>query len=158
MAFPLPWVSWPAGFVRFSVILASATPLSDMVSAKTTAVTNNTMRFLIFSTLLPSRQSENRPTSFAEIAGCATGSPVPLTAAPVSIDPYVVASRHETVFEGSQVKGARRRRCRDAQGGGREDLLCVDAHHKALDKEASRDRGRGARADPRQALQERSDA
>src|SRR5215217_213991 len=81
-----------------------------------------------------------------------------LTAAPVSIDPYVVASRHETVFEGSQVKGARRRRCRDAQGGGREDLLCVDAHHKALDKEASRDRGRGARADPRQALQERSDA
>src|SRR5215211_818936 len=80
------------------------------------------------------------------------------TAAPVSIDPYVVASRHETVFEGSQVKGARRRRCRDAQGGGREDLLCVDAHHKALDKEASRDRGRGARADPRQALQERSDA
>src|SRR5215216_5147579 len=82
----------------------------------------------------------------------------PVTAAPVSIDPYVVASRHETVFEGSQVKGARRRRCRDAQGGGREDLLCVDAHHKALDKEASRDRGRGARADPRQALQERSDA
>src|SRR5215211_1766255 len=81
-----------------------------------------------------------------------------VTAAPVSIDPYVVASRHETVFEGSQVKGARRRRCRDAQGGGREDLLCVDAHHKALDKEASRDRGRGARADPRQALQERSDA
>src|SRR5215218_6926518 len=86
------------------------------------------------------------------------GAPASLTAAPVSIDPYVVASRHETVFEGSQVKGARRRRCRDAQGGGREDLLCVDAHHKALDKEASRDRGRGARADPRQALQERSDA
>ena len=59
-----------------------------------------------------------------------------LTAAPVSIDPYVLASRHETVFEGSQVKGARRRRCQDAQGGGREDLLGVDAHHKALAKEA----------------------
>ena len=28
-----------------------------------------------------------------------------------------------------------------AQGGGREDLLGVDAHHKTLAKKASRDRG-----------------
>jgi hypothetical protein len=32
-----------------------------------------------------------------------------LTAPPVSIDPYVVASRHETIFEGSEIEGARRR-------------------------------------------------
>jgi YesN/AraC family two-component response regulator len=31
-----------------------------------------------------------------------------LTAAPVSIDPHVVGCLHETVFEGSQVEGARR--------------------------------------------------
>ena len=78
-----------------------------------------------------------------------------LTAAPVSIDPYVVASRHETVFEGSQVEGALGRRCRDAQGGGRKHLLGVDAHHKALAKEASGEWGRGAESDPRQASQER---
>src|SRR5215204_1525707 len=71
---------------------------------------------------------------------------------------YVVASRHETIFEGSQVEGALSRRRRQAQGRGREDLLGVDAHHKALAKEASRDRGCRARAHPRQALQERSDA
>src|SRR5215216_7122743 len=51
---------------------------------------------------------------------------------------YVVASRHETIFEGSQVEGALSRRRRQAQGRGREDLLGVDAHHKALAKEASR--------------------
>ena len=58
------------------------------------------------------------------------------TAAPVSIDPYVVASRHETIFEGSQVEGALSRRRRQTQRGGRQDLLGVDAHHKALAKEA----------------------
>jgi hypothetical protein len=47
---------------------------------------------------------------------------------------------------------------RYTEGGGREDLLGVGAHHKALAKEASRDRGRGAKSDPRQALQERDDA
>jgi transposase len=36
--------------------------------------------------------------------------------------------------------------------------LGVGAHHKALAKEASRDGGRGAKSDPRQALQERDDA
>src|ERR671917_1888999 len=74
------------------------------------------------------------------------------TAPPVSIDPYVVASGHETVFEGSQIEGALSRRRGQTQGGGRQNLLGVDAHHKALAKKASRDRGCRARADPRQAL------
>ena len=39
-----------------------------------------------------------------------------LTAAPVSIDPCVVASFHETVFEGSEVEGALSRRCRYTKG------------------------------------------
>src|SRR5215208_342438 len=81
-----------------------------------------------------------------------------LTAAPVSIDPYVLASGHETIFEGSQIEGAGRRRRWQTQGGGRKDLLCVDAHHKALAKETSRDGGRRAKSDPWQALQERGDA
>jgi D-alanyl-D-alanine carboxypeptidase (penicillin-binding protein 5/6) len=34
------------------------------------------------------------------------------TATPVSIDPYVLASRHETIFEGSQIEGALSRRRR----------------------------------------------
>jgi hypothetical protein len=40
------------------------------------------------------------------------------------------------------------------QRAGRKDLLGVDAHHKALAEEASRDGGRAARTDPRQAFQE----
>jgi hypothetical protein len=67
----------------------------------------------------------------------------PLTAAPVSIDPYVLASGHETVFEGSEVEGALGRRCWQAQGGARQDLLRVDAHHKTLAKKTNRDRGCG---------------
>src|SRR5215216_246748 len=58
------------------------------------------------------------------------------TAAPVSIDPNVLASGHETVFEGPQIEGTGRRRCRNAQGEGRKDLLGVDARHKALAQEA----------------------
>src|SRR5918995_892818 len=46
----------------------------------------------------------------------------------------VLASGHETVFEGSKTQGALGRRCRQTQGGGREDLLGVDAYHKALVK------------------------
>src|SRR5829696_3686650 len=59
-----------------------------------------------------------------------------LTAAPVSIDPCVVASFHETVFEGSEVEGALGRRCRYTKGRGRKHLLGVDAHHKALAQKA----------------------
>ena len=81
-----------------------------------------------------------------------------ITAAPVSIDPCVVASWHETVFEGSEIEGALGRRRRNAQGGGRQDLLCFDANHKALAKATKVDGGRGAESDPRQACQERGDA
>src|SRR5215213_9421759 len=81
-----------------------------------------------------------------------------LTAAPVSIDPYVLASGHETIFEGSQIEGAGRRRRWQTQGGGRKDLLFVDAHHKALAKETSRNGGRRAKSDPWQARKERGDA
>ncbi len=80
------------------------------------------------------------------------------TAAPVSIDPCVVASWHETVFEGPEIEGASRRGRRKPQGGGREDLLGVDAHHKTLAKETKRDRECRARAYPWQARKERSDA
>ncbi len=62
-----------------------------------------------------------------------------LTAVPVSIDPCVLVSGNETIFEGPEIEGARRCRCWQAQGGDRKDLLGVDAHHKALAKEASRD-------------------
>src|SRR5215204_6289305 len=58
------------------------------------------------------------------------------TATPVSIDPCVVASFHETVFEGSEVEGALGRRCRYTKGRGRKHLLGVDAHHKALAQKA----------------------
>ena len=61
--------------------------------------------------------------------------PSRLTAVPVNIDPCVLASGHETVFEGSQIQGALGRRCRYTQGAGRQDLLGVDAHHKTLAKE-----------------------
>src|SRR5829696_6773821 len=80
------------------------------------------------------------------------------TAAPVSIDPCVVASWHETVFEGSQIEGVSRGRLGRTQAGCREDLLGVDANHKALAQEEEGDRVRRARADPRQARKERGDA
>jgi hypothetical protein len=57
-----------------------------------------------------------------------------LTAAPVSIDPCVLASRHETIFERPEIEGARFRRLRQTQGAGRNDLLGFDAHHKAVPK------------------------
>src|SRR5215210_3399725 len=88
---------------------------------------------------------------------CSTLSPS-LTAAPVSIDPCVVAFGHETVFEGSEIEGACRRRRRQTQAGGRQDLLGVDANHKALAQEEEGEQGRGARTDPRQARKERGDA
>ncbi len=72
---------------------------------------------------------------------------------------HVLVSRHEAVFEGSQIEGAGRRRRRYTQGAGRQDLLLgVDAHHKALAEETSGDRGCGAKGDPRQTFQEGSDA
>jgi transposase len=49
---------------------------------------------------------------------------------PVNVEPCVLASGHETVFEGSETQGALGRRCPNTQGGGRQDLLGVDAHHK----------------------------
>jgi hypothetical protein len=53
----------------------------------------------------------------------------------------MLTSGHETVFERSEIEGAGRRRPRGVQGGGREDLLGIGAHHKALANEASRDGG-----------------
>src|SRR5215203_7030386 len=88
-------------------------------------------------------------------------SPLPAqqsTAAPVSIDPYVLVSWHETIFEGPQIEGALSRRRWQTQRAGRKDLLGIEAHHKALAQEASRDGGRGARTYPRQASQERGNA
>jgi transposase len=54
---------------------------------------------------------------------------------------YVLASGHETIFEGSEIEGALGRRRRYTQGAGREDLLGVDAHHKALAKERRKETG-----------------
>ena len=48
----------------------------------------------------------------------------------------VLASRHETIFKGSEIEGARCRRLRQAQGRGRKYLLGFYAHHKALAQEA----------------------
>ncbi len=70
----------------------------------------------------------------------------------------MLVSRHEAIFEGSEIEGARCRRRRYTQGRGRKDLLGIDAHHKALAEETSRDGGCGAQADPRQAPKERGDA
>jgi hypothetical protein len=64
-----------------------------------------------------------------------------LTAAPVSIDPCVLVSGHEAIFEGSEIEGALSRRRRQTQGGGRKDLLGVDAHHKALYLKRRRETG-----------------
>src|SRR3712207_628518 len=66
----------------------------------------------------------------------------------------MLTSRHEAIFEGSEIEGALSRRRRYTQGGGRKDLLGIGAYHKALAKEASRDRRCGAQADPRQTPQE----
>jgi transposase len=41
------------------------------------------------------------------------------------MDPSVLVSGHETIFEGSQIEGTGRRRCRNAQGGRRKDFLSV---------------------------------
>jgi hypothetical protein len=46
----------------------------------------------------------------------------------------VLVSRHEAIFEGSEIEGALSRRCWYTQGGGCRDLLGVDAYHKALAK------------------------
>ena len=53
----------------------------------------------------------------------------------------MLASGHETVFEGSQVEGAISSRRRYTQGRSREDLLGVDAHHKALYLKRRRETG-----------------
>src|SRR5215212_1252784 len=78
--------AWPFGvlpppFSFTGVILANATPLSDMVSATTTAVTNNVIRFLIFSPPFPLSKNK-RPASkdhnvIPSVAGCTTGSLCP---------------------------------------------------------------------------------
>src|SRR5215211_6088720 len=65
---------------------------------------------------------------------------------------------HEAIFERPEIEGARRRRLWNPEGGGREDLLGFDAHHKALAKQTTPDRRRPAESDPRQALQEGGDA
>src|SRR5215213_634361 len=80
------------------------------------------------------------------------------TAVPVSIDPCVLASGHDTIFEGSEIEGTLSPRLGQTQAAGREDLLGVDANHKAPAKEASGDGGCGARTDPRQAFPERGNA
>src|SRR5215212_256807 len=60
----------------------------------------------------------------------------------------MLVSRHEAIFEGSQVEGALNRRRRYTLGEGRKDLLGVGAHHQALAKKTSRNRGCGAQAVP----------
>ena len=60
----------------------------------------------------------------------------------------MLASGHEAIFEGPEIEGALSRRRRYTKGRGREDLLCFDAHHKALAKEASRNRDVEPRAIP----------
>src|SRR5215203_5485186 len=82
----------------------------------------------------------------------------PVTATPVRIDPFVLASKDEAIFEGSQIESALSRRCRYTQGAGSKDLLGVDAYHKAVATKTPRDGGRRAQADPRQTLQERDAA
>jgi hypothetical protein len=76
------------------------------------------------------------------------------TAVPVSIDPCVLASGNETIFEGSEIEGSLSRRRRHTQPGGSDDLLSVGAYHKTLVKETSGDRRCAAKSDPWQALQE----
>ena len=44
----------------------------------------------------------------------------------------VLVSRHEAIFEGSEIEGALSSRRRYTQGAGSKDLLGVGAHHKAL--------------------------
>ena len=78
-----------------------------------------------------------------------------LTAVPVSIDPCVLASGNETIFEGSEIEGSLSRRRRHTQPGGSDDLLSVGAYHKTLVKETSGDRRCAAKSDPWQALLER---
>ena len=63
----------------------------------------------------------------------------------------MLVSRHETIFEGSEIEDALGRRHRYTQGGGRKDFLRFDAHHEALAKKTSREWGCGTQADPRQA-------
>src|SRR5215211_1760822 len=104
------------------------------------------------------RPNELRRILIRRTSGYRGSAKFVLTAAPVSIDPYVLASRHETIFEGSQIEGALSRRRWQTQRAGRKDLLSFDAHHKALAKETSGDRGCAARTDSRQASKERGDA
>jgi hypothetical protein len=66
----------------------------------------------------------------------------------------VLAFGHETLLEGPEDQGARRRRPRGAQGGSREDLLGLGAHHQALAQATPRDRRRRAQADPRSTLRQ----
>ena len=70
----------------------------------------------------------------------------------------MLVSGNETIFKGSEIEGASRRRRRYTQAAGRKDLLGVDAHDKTLAQEASGDRRCGTQAYPRQALQEGYDA
>ena len=70
----------------------------------------------------------------------------------------MLVSGNETIFEGSEIEGARRRRRRYAQGAARKDLLGFDAHDETLAKEASGERRCATQADPRQAPQEGYDA
>ncbi len=78
----------PVGFVSglpfpgVTVCAANATPETDIVRAIVSAAINNVMRFLICSHLLSLLANTRKPAylSFGEIAGCATGSPVPVIA------------------------------------------------------------------------------
>ena len=88
------------------------------------------------------------------VIGCFGGPIAVLTAVPVSIDPCVLASGNETIFEGSEIEGSLSRRRRHTQPGGSDDLLSVGAYHKTLVKETSGDRRCAAKSDPWQALLE----
>jgi hypothetical protein len=58
----------------------------------------------------------------------------------------VLVSRHEAIFEGSEIESALSRRRRYTQGGGCKDLLGVDANHKLI----SHGRGRSVAREPRE--------
>jgi transposase len=53
----------------------------------------------------------------------------------------MLASGNETVFEGPEIEGARRRRRWQTQRGSRKDLLGIDAHHQALYLKRRRETG-----------------
>ena len=53
----------------------------------------------------------------------------------------MLASKHEAILQRSKTEGACCRRPRSAKGGGRKDLLGLDAHHQTLYLKRRRETG-----------------